>query len=169
MPGNGLVEIKFCNCLAVWSSADPRDLVYLVSRVNQVDSYRHPPQQGSFFPEDSSRRGQRANHFDNRWPRRAESSGKNEAFQLFDGSLQPDSPVSKLTGVAPWPFFQKVQINKVGVLFCRSHRKSRSLRAGLPTYTPGERMSLVTTAPAPTTTLSTIVTGSIVALLPMET
>ena len=41
--------------------------------------------------------------------------------------------------------------------------------AGFPTYVPGSAMSLVTTAPAPMTTSSQTVTGSIVALLPMET
>ena len=41
--------------------------------------------------------------------------------------------------------------------------------AGFPANMPGLLMSLVTTDPAPITTLSQILTGKIVALLPMET
>src|SRR4051794_9067310 len=45
----------------------------------------------------------------------------------------------------------------------------RSRRAGLPAYTPATVISLVTTAPAPITTSSTICTGRMVAFEPMDT
>jgi hypothetical protein len=47
--------------------------------------------------------------------------------------------------------------------------RRRISRAGLPAYTPGTVMSLVTTAPAPTTTPSQIDTGSTVAFVPTLT
>jgi len=90
----GIKMLEHCNTLAIWSVWTP---AYLVSRVNQVDSYRQPPHPWSFFPEDSARRGHRSTKWLALWPRRAESSGKNGGSISFDGSLQPDSPATRGT------------------------------------------------------------------------